>query len=95
MASYTPQRSTHQTLTPATADTVSLRLRHQAIEVLNRDATGVIYVREDGTTAVVGADDNFIVTAGQSLVIPTDPTTTATLTLISSTACAYSVTGIS
>jgi hypothetical protein len=98
VSTYTPTRITHQTLTISTVDTVTFGAGVSAVEVYNRDATGVIYARVDGTNPVVGADENYII--GTALVIPFAGSESAAtggddvVKLISSTACAYSVTGI-
>jgi hypothetical protein len=98
MATYTALRITHQTLTANTVDTVTLNSGYSAIEVFNRDASGVIYARNDGTDPVVGAAECYIIPAGQALNIPSPGSSWPTLAtegikLISTVACAYSVTG--
>jgi hypothetical protein len=97
MAAYTASRIIHQTLTANTVDTVTLN-SCSAVEVFNRDTSGVIYARNDGTDPVVGAAECYIITAGQALNIPSPGSSWPTLQtegikLISTVACAYSVTG--
>lgn len=100
MATYTPARITHQTLTISTVDTVTFTGGMSAVEILNKDTTGVIYARVDGTNPVVAADENYVILPGQALTIPfagSESAATAgddVVKLISSTACAYTVTGI-
>ena len=95
MASYTlVTRSIHKTLTANSVDTVTLQPGFSEVEVLNRDTSGTIYFRSTNTPTV-GGDDTYVVMPSSALKIPRqhfDSDPDATLQLISSTACAYSVT---
>lgn len=48
-------KSTHQTLSGSTADTVNVTQFWDGIEIENRHTTNAMYVRFDGTTAVAAA----------------------------------------
>lgn len=63
MAAKTPARSVHATLTTTTADSITWTAGgpYGTVIVSNRDATNVLYVRFDGTTAVGAADGTFAV----------------------------------
>lgn len=95
MATYTATRSTHQTLTANTVDTVTVGPDYPSVEVKNRATTGAgISFTVDGTTPAVLGNDTYIVLPGESLVVPSPATTGDVVKLISATADAYSVTGV-
>ena len=91
MASYTGvEVSRHKTLTAATADTVTFTSSPSFVEVKNR-GSGTIYFTTDGTAATVEGDDTFVVKGGEALTVPGG--SEVEVSLISSTADDYSVTG--
>ena len=104
MATYSPVKSTHQTLVGSTADTVNLLQRWDGIEVSNRGSVP-IYLTWNGTTATVAGDNTDIIEAGvtKEFVPPfltannmpfTSGNPAHTLSLISSGTPAYSVIGM-
>lgn len=92
MATISVSRSKHTTLTAATVDTVTLTGGWDAIEVMNR-GTDDIYFSVDGTTPTVAGDNSFVVRAAEALVVPAK-TVNDVVKLISTSATAYSVTGL-
>ena len=92
MAALTAHHAAHATLTAATVDTVTLDQPIGWVEVLNRDASAVIYVTANGVDPTVAGNDTLAVPAGQKLILPTQREFgAATVKLISSAAAAYSV----
>lgn len=102
MATYQALVSVHETLTANTADLVEFETDiWPLVEVLNRDPTNALYFRVDGTTAVVGAPDTYVVMPGGALIAPVSFATGTQssgiiqkVSIISAGAVAYSVTGI-
>lgn len=93
MANYPVSFATHKTLATNTIDTVTLTSnRSDVVEVLNRGTTDPIYFTKDGSTPVIGADDNYIVLAGQGVSVAARANTD-TIKLIAASAVAYSVIG--
>lgn len=98
MASYTASRAVHNTLTATTVDTITLSAQYVRVEVLNRSATGDIFVTLDGSTPTVGGNDTYVVpaTGVGTFVNPANtsqPPTSTVVKLISSGTPSYSVTG--
>lgn len=98
MANYSVTRAAHKTLGAGVSDTVTLGPEYDFVEVYNRSTTAA-----DTITAVQGpgpvtalADDAYVIPAGQSRRIPTPGTgdDNTVITLISSAAAPYSVTGV-
>lgn len=85
---------THLTLTANTADTVTIAAGYKYVEVRNRDATNDVFFTVNGTTATVAGDDCYHVfpKTAVSVRVPKQGFTTA-VSVISSGASAYSVTG--
>lgn len=69
MAAVTGVKSAHATLTSTTADTVTLTGAGKYMRVANRHATEALWFRDDGTTAVAAADENYFVAPTQSVVL--------------------------
>lgn len=69
MAAKTPARSVHATLSTTVADSVTWTAGtgyqgpYNTVIIENRDASNVLYVRFDGTTAVAAADNTYVVPA--------------------------------
>lgn len=57
MATDSAVRSVSNTLTTTVADTITLTQAWPAIEVTNSDDTNILWVRQDGVTAVALADN--------------------------------------
>lgn len=89
MTAYSVVVSKHATLVASTEDTVTLAQDAPRVEIINRGSVD-IYVRVDGQTVVLGADDTEIVPASSTLVVET-PGTQTVVRLISSSATPYSV----
>jgi D-arabinose 1-dehydrogenase-like Zn-dependent alcohol dehydrogenase len=76
MAAYTEIRSTHQTLTTTTADTVTLTGAYAKVEIINRHISVHMYAHVSNrgaapTTAVSAADDTYVIPANGVLVLRT------------------------
>lgn len=69
MATDSAVRSVTNTLSGTTADTVTLTQPWPAIEVTNRDTDTVIWVRQDGTTAVADANNATPIAASSSKIL--------------------------
>lgn len=69
MATDSAVRSVSNTLTTTVADTVTLLQGWPAIEVTNSDDTNILWVRQDGTTAVALADNATPIAPSSSKVI--------------------------
>ncbi len=69
MATDSAVRSVSNTLSGTTADTVTLTQPWPAIEVTNSDATDILWVRQDGTTAVALADNNTPIAPSSSKIL--------------------------
>jgi hypothetical protein len=98
MAAYSANRAVHNTLAATTVDTITLTAQYNRVEVLNRSATGDIFVTLDGSTPTVGGNDTFVVpaTGVGNFVNPastSQPPTSTVVKLISSGTPSYSVTG--
>lgn len=96
-------RVTHGTTVGGTATPVVLANIYTQVEVINRGG-GDLFVRTDGTAAVVGADENDVVPANSAAVFPVytnsqwtqgegkRPANT-TISIISSAAVTFTVAG--
>lgn len=94
MAAFTVALSKHATLAASTVDTVTLSVDYRSVEVVNRESSGAgISFTTDGSTPTVLGDNTFWVGAGQSVVV--ESFAADAVKLISATADAYSVTGVS
>jgi hypothetical protein len=98
MANYTAPRAVHNTLTAATVDTITLSSQYNRVEILNRSASGDIFITVDGSTPTVGGNDTYVVpaTGVGTFVNPNwtnEPPISTVVKLISSGTPAYSVTG--
>ena len=93
---YTVARSKSATLAAGgPADVVNLSANYSKAEVTNRASTGAgISFRTDGTAPTVLGDDCFWVGPGQSLIVDLGGSADQ-VQLISATADAYTVTGVS
>lgn len=91
MTNYSVARVKNQTLTANTIDRVTFTSNPAECEVKSFGA-GRIYFRGDGTDPATPWDDCSSVGAGEALRIPLG--TDDTIRLVSSTADAYSVTGL-
>lgn len=90
MAAYTVGVAKHATLVASTVDTVTIPAAADEVEVVNRSTGYALYFSTTGTPTVAG-DDTFYVGPGEALTVPGSKVGT-TVKLISSAACAYSVT---
>ncbi len=81
------------TLTPNTAVAVPITNHGGSLEIVNRSSSGEIWIRVDGTPAVVEADDNYVVLGygARRLPVTALATQTATASLISTEALEYTV----
>lgn len=73
MATDSALRSVTNTLTTTVADTITLLQGWPAIEVTNRDDTNVLWVRQDGTTAVANADNATPIAPSSSKILASSP----------------------
>lgn len=91
MASYTVSRSKHATLGAGVVDTVNLTAHEQGVEVINHDASSVIYVTFDGPVPTVAGDNTLYVPVSEVYYhrVPT-----RRVRLISAGTPAYSVQGV-
>lgn len=88
-------RAKHATLAPAVVDIVNFSTNFGKAEVTNRASAGAgISFRVDGTAPTSLGDDSFWVGPGQSLIVDLAGASDQ-VQLISATADAYSVTGVS
>jgi hypothetical protein len=76
MAAYSEIRSTHQTLTTTTADSVTLLGTFAKVQIINRHISVPLYANVDlkgGTaaTAVSAADDTYVIPANGALSLRT------------------------
>lgn len=101
MGSFTATLSAHKTLVANTADTITFSAPFTRLEVYNHDAALFVFVRADGTAAVLSADGTYCIGPGQRVVIgPTEVfgvtagAVTEAVSLISSGTAAYSVTAL-
>lgn len=67
---------------------------YDIVEILNRSADADVYFRVDGTPAVVGGADNYIVRPGQWVQVPVLSSGPTAVSLISAAAAPVSVTGV-
>jgi hypothetical protein len=98
MASYSSTRAVHNTLVATTVDTVTLTAQYNRVEILNRSASGDIFVTLDGSTPSVGGNDTYVIpaTGVGTFVNPNwtnEPPISTVVKLISSGTPSYSVTG--
>jgi hypothetical protein len=61
--------ATHDTLSGATADTVTMTGQGGSLAITNRDASVTLYFRFGSTAAVADADENFAVLPLQTKVL--------------------------
>ena len=100
MATDSAVRSVTNTLSTTVADTVTLLQAWNAVQVTNLDGTNAVYFRQDGVTAVAGADGASVVPPGSSVVAATtlnqNQSTGATTTVISivGSGGAYTIEGV-
>jgi hypothetical protein len=96
------QRSTSPTLVANTALTVTFPQYFATITVVNRHTTATLWIRTDGQTPVIGADDNYPVLPSQAQSFPNGILTQEPITrvisgtqvqIISDTACPITVYG--
>lgn len=94
------QRSTSITLTPNVVQHFSFPQYFATITVVNRNSTGTLWVRTDGTDPTVAGDDNYPVLPMQAQSFPNgiltqEPVTRVisgtTVYVISDTACPITV----
>lgn len=78
MATDSAIRSVSNTLSGTTADTVTLTQPWSAIEVTNSDTTNILWVRQDGVTAVAAADNATPIAPSSSKIISASVSTTGT-----------------
>lgn len=97
MATDSATRSVHNTLSAATADTVTITNDGQAIRIQNRSASATIYYTvgfnaATPATAVSAADNTYCLPPGMSdTLATTDLGSSVVVSLISSASCDYSV----
>jgi|SRR5579863_2815638 len=95
MAAYTiGETAITATLTANVADTVSLKLYGQHLEIINLDLTSIIWIRWDGTAATVAGTDCVPVPANSSWIPPAHITIQNSLSLISNGTPQYCVSRI-
>lgn len=79
------------TLTANTVKTETVSTDYQGIVVVNRDQTGEIWVRIDGTDPTVGGADCFVVLGARQFA--TEGSGSITVKMISTSAIRYTVEG--
>lgn len=102
MTAYSKTLSTHQTAASGVADTVTLEKDYAAVEVVNRDGAGALYVTVGNadsapTTPTIGADSTYVLPAAIcSRVIPSVELSGAAtvVKIIASADTKYSVIGL-
>lgn len=95
MATDSAVRSVTNTLTTTVADTITLTQLWPAIEVTNRDDTNVLWVRQDGVTAVANADNATPIAVSSSKVLSSSPTAAGTHVIsVVGSGGAYTVEGV-
>lgn len=70
MASYSAAQAKHATLTSTTADAISLTGTYVAVEIVNHDASTLLYAKVDRaapTAPTSGADDTEVIRPGERL----------------------------
>lgn len=70
MATYDAVKSTHQTLTTTTADTVKVTQWWDYIEVINKDASTALYFSQTDSTPTSAEAGTEYVAAGSSIIVP-------------------------
>lgn len=78
MATDSAVRSVSNTLTTTVADTITLTQAWPSIRVTNSDASNILWVRQDGTTAVALADNASPVPVSSSRIFRTSLTSAGT-----------------
>lgn len=73
MATDSAIRSVSNTLTTTVADTITLTQLWPSIQVTNSDATNILWVRQDGVTAVALADNNTPIAPSSSQILASSP----------------------
>jgi hypothetical protein len=76
VAAYSELRSTHQTLTTTTADSVTLLGTFAKVQIINRHISVPLYAHVNmqggtATTAVSAADDTYVIPANGALTLKT------------------------
>ena len=97
MTSHTmsPGPATHQTIAVAsTAETVTMDVHYDAVEVINWDATNKLYFTVNALVPTVAGDGTYVVGPGDALVVAEEETNIAAVQLISAGTVAYTVTGL-
>lgn len=93
MASYSVRRVKSATLTAGTADTITFSQTYPEVEVLHRGTSGTLWVRADGSAATVAGDECYAVQPYEAVILPPGPQPPS-VSVISSDAVAYTVTGV-
>lgn len=95
MAAYTVGDAKHATLTAGTVDTVTLGRNYTAVEVVNRGSDAIYFNANAEPDPTVEGDNTYVVPAGGALMARMWSGTTTVVKLISASATAYSVQGVS
>lgn len=91
MSTFTVPLAKHGILTANAVEIVTVK--RYAVEIKNR-GTVSIFFRMDGTAPTVAGDDTYVVAPGESLTMDPDYTAYASVKMVASAACDYSVTGV-
>ncbi len=95
MATDSAVRSVSNTLTTTVADTITLTQAWPAIEVTNSDSSNILWVRQDGTTAVALADNNTPIAPSSSKILAGSVTSAGTHVIsVVGSGGAYTVEGV-
>lgn len=97
MAADSAKKAVHRALTATQEDVVTLTQLWDAVEVLNRHATGTLHATVNNTAvSALNQDDTYVLPPGQGIkVAPAHINGTCIVRLWSDAACEYSVTGVS
>lgn len=89
-------KSAHGTTTANTVTTVTIVPGEEGIVVVNRDLTGALWVRIDGTDPAIGAPDSYVVLGAREFPLSRYVIAKQSITvkLISDTARSYTVEAI-
>ena len=96
MALYSVTAAKHATLSGTTYDAISISNGCTAVEVMNRSGSADMHFTVDGTVPAAGADNTYIVTAGQALVVPSPDANNDGICVVAviGNGNVYSVTGV-
>lgn len=95
MATDSAVRSVSNTLTTTVADTITLTQGWPAIEVTNGDDTNILWVRQDGVTAVANADNATPIAVSSSKILKSSPTSAGTHVIsVVGSGGAYTIEGV-